>query len=126
MKNLKRKNEIIVVAIAAITLLCPTLCFSEDAPLFQIVQAADSAENLESYVDGSITAVTGTLGAPSATWFNTKDESLIDYIYVGASVVLTFQVVKEGKMVSKVLSDSRSAWESGACLAYPECPVKVA
>lgn len=123
-KSVERK--LITTAILALILLFPVLAHSEDAPLFQVVAGADSLTNLESYKGGSITTITDALGAPSAAWFNPNDETLIDYIYVGQNKVLTFQVLKETKGVSEVLSDVRSSWENNGCLAYPKCPTRPA
>ncbi|GEM_PF-7126978 len=127
MKNLFHSNwaSVITVIIAFVT-LTPAIGFSEEPPLFQIVASADSISDTKPFVGGAINVVTDQLGAPSAAWFNTKDDTLIDYIYVGTSKVLTFQVAKEGKIIGKVLSDPRSSWENGACRAYPKCPTRPA
>lgn len=119
--NVKSSFHFWIFAIA-IMLLIPSVVHSEDAPLFHVVAAADSVTDTETYVGGSVATATDALGAPSATWFNPTDQALIDYIYVGQSVVLTFQVSKEGKTVSHVLSEARSSWENGGCRAYPKCP----
>ncbi len=126
MKNWNYLKFITIVAMFIAIVALPINAFSEDAPLFQIVVGADAVANLESYEGGSITAITDTLGAPSAAWFNPSDETLIDYIYVGQSNVLTFQVLKETKAVSKVLSEARGSWENGGCHAYPKCPTNPA
>ena len=120
-----RKN--ITVKILSVFVLILGICsyknsFGVEPPKFQIIAAADSTANIESYVDSSISSATGTLGAPSAAWFNPKDDTLIDYIYVGNNIVHTFHVLKEGKNVKSVESKPRAEWETGVCPKYKECP----
>ena len=111
-----------VLACLALVLVAG-IAVSEEPSLFQINLLSDSVADLSKYVDGAVSAVTGDLGAPSAVWFSPSDTTLIDYIYIGDSVVITFHVLREGKTVSNQESKLRSEWENSVCLKYKDCPV---
>ena len=123
-RALRVVNSVLVIATALILTLPASYLLADE--LFQVVAAVDSAADVQSFQDKPISMVTDALGAPSAAWFNPTDETLIDYSYVGQSTVLTFHVLKDGKNIQEVESDSRSGWENGGCMTYPECPKKAA
>lgn len=118
----KTMNGITKITITLAIMMAVMPAFAEDAPRFHINTVIDAVSDLKGYAGGSITAVTGEFGPPSAAWFNPGNAAEIDYIYIGDSKVVTFHVAKEGKMVNKAVSADRSAWESRTCRSYPDCP----